>query len=397
MGALDWWQDQVAAWLEETKPEYLSAQVKEVVDAQLALLDQTIAAAEPDNPLRLPMLRAQIARLPSPPAAAPAAPEAAPEEAGAPAQAGVSAQIAAPLPGAPAAPALSGDAAAAAFLSESARFCLDAADAVFARDASLPASYVLRRAALWAGLAKLPPADGGRTRIPAPEEHILPGLNALLGAGEHEKALRAAESQNSAYLYWLDLCRISARALAGLGESHEAARLALEGEILAFTHRFPEALTLSFADGAPFADGVTRQWLAGLGGRGGAVDPFDAELSAAAARPPAAALEALGALLVRHPGDRYTLSIYQAAFEACLKGELWPPLPYLAMRLLALAAAHGLVAYDAAAAARALAAAAAALAAALAADSGNAQARAQYERVGEALAGLQPHRLLPGA
>ncbi|MDR2673745.1 MAG: type VI secretion system ImpA family N-terminal domain-containing protein, partial [Opitutaceae bacterium] len=78
MGAIDWWQDQVVAWLEETKPEVLDARVKEVVDAQLALLDQTVAAAEPDNPLRLHMLRAQIARLPSPPEEAPAAPETAP-------------------------------------------------------------------------------------------------------------------------------------------------------------------------------------------------------------------------------------------------------------------------------------------------------------------------------
>jgi type VI secretion system protein VasJ len=391
MGAIDWWQDQAAAWLEETKPEYLSARVKEIADAQLALLDQTVTAAEPDNPLRLRLLRAQIARLPSPPEAVPEEAPAAPETAPAP----VSVQTAAPLANAPAAPVLSGDASAAALLSASARFCLDAADALLARDSSLPAAYALRRAALWAGLAKLPPEDGGRTRIPAPEEHILPGLNALLGAGEYEKAARMAESQSGAYLYWLDLCRISAQALAGLGGSHDAARRALEGEVLAFTHRFPEAPALAFADGTPFADGVTRQWLDGLGGQGGTADPFEAELSAAAARAPAAALEALGELLIRHPGDKYTLPIYQTAFEACRKGELWPPLPYLAARLLALVAAHGLIASDPAAAARALSAAAAALSSALAANADNAQARAQYERVGEVLAGLRPHRLLP--
>jgi type VI secretion system protein VasJ len=396
MGAIDWWQDQAAAWLDEAKPEYLSAQVKEVADAQLALLDQTIVAAEPDNPLRLRLLRAQIARLPSPPepvAEAPAVP--AQEAAAAPAAAPADRSAAAPIADAPAAPTLSGDAPTAAFLSGSARFCLDAADALLARDASLPASYVLRRAALWAGFVKLPPTDGGRTRIPAPEEHVLPSLNALLDAGECEKALRMAESQGNAYPYWLDLCRVSVLALTGLGENHDGARRALEGEILAFAHRFPEVPTLAFADGTPFASGVTRQWLNDLGGQAGTSDPFDAELSAAAARAPAAALEALGALLLAHPGDRHTLSIHRAAFETCLKGELWSPLPYLAMRLLNLVAAHGLLVYDAAAAADALSVAAAALSAALAADAGNAQARAQYERVSEALAGLLPHRLLP--
>ncbi|MDR0380320.1 MAG: type VI secretion system protein TssA [Candidatus Accumulibacter sp.] len=397
MGAIDWWQDQIAGWLESTRPEYLSAQVKEVVDAQLTLLDQTIAAAEPDNSLRLHMLRAQIARLPSPPEAAPKvvaeAPAASVQEAAPVAVSDDRSVVVAPIADAPVAPVLSGDAPATAFLSGSTRFCLDAADALLARDASLPASYVLRRAALWAGFVNPPPAEGGRTRIPAPEEHILPGLNALLEAGECEKALRMAESQCNAYPYWLDLCRISVLALAGLGGNHDGARRALEGEIIGFAHRFPEVSTLAFADGTPFAGGATRQWLNDLGGQGGTIDPFDAELGVAVARAPAAALEALGALLLAHPGDRHTLLIYRAAFEVCLKGELWLPLPYLAMRLLTLVAAHGLLVYDAAAAADALSAAAAALSAALVADAGSAQVRAQYERVGEALAGLQPHRL----
>ncbi|MDR2788197.1 MAG: type VI secretion system protein TssA [Candidatus Accumulibacter sp.] len=391
MGAIDWWQEQVAAWLEHAKPEYLSARVKEIAEAQLTSLDQTISAAEPDNPLRLRLLRAQLLRLPSPPEA-PAAPAQEAPPVAAPVQS-IPVQKAAPTISAP---ELASDAPVAAFLSASARFCLDAADDLFSKDMSLPAAYMLRRVALWAGLDRLPPAESGRTRIPAPEEHVLPGLNTLLDAGECEKALRMAESQASAYIYWLDLCRISVRALAELGPGHEAARLALEGEVLAFVHRFPEMFTLTFDDGTPFAGGVTRQWLESLGGRGRAVtDPFEAELSAAAARPPAAALEAMGELLMAHPGDKYTLPIYQAAFEACRKGELWSPLPYLSMRLLAIVAAHDLLVYDVAAAARVLSAAAAALSAALAANSGNAPARAQYERVSEALAGLQPHRLLP--
>ena len=223
MGAIDWWQNQVSAWLEETKPEYLSTQVKETMDAQLALLDQTVVAAEPDNPLRLHLLRAQIARLPSPPETAPTTPAtpATPVPANTSAAPASPSLQEAPLRAPP--PVLSGD----AFLSTSARFCLDAADALLAQDVSLPASYVLRRAGLWAGLAELPPTEGGRTRIPAPEEHVLPGLNALLAGGEHEKAVRAAESQSSAYLYWLDLCRISTQALAWLGEDHAAARRAL--------------------------------------------------------------------------------------------------------------------------------------------------------------------------
>jgi hypothetical protein len=242
---------------------------------------------------------------------------------------------------------------------------------------------------------KLPPAEDGKTAIPPPEDHVLPGLMAQLAAGERGKAIRAAESNVNAYVYWLDLSRISAEALLGLGQAHDAARRALEGQMAGLIHRFPELPTLTFADGRPFADGATRQWLATLvAGQGGAEDPFLAELDEATANPPEKALAAIGNLLVAHPGDKYTLALYQAAFAACRKGSLWPPLPYLAIRLLDLTTLHRLPQYDAAATAEALAAAAEALAAALTANADTPEIRTQYARIAAELAGLWPHRLL---
>ncbi|MDR3300379.1 MAG: type VI secretion system protein TssA [Candidatus Accumulibacter sp.] len=401
VGAVDWWQSQVENWLDTAKPEFLSAGVKTAADDALRLLDDTFNNAGPNSSLRLHALRARLGRLPAPPEAVSETAKSAATAKPAPdaAQASVSesaarAENTAALPGAP---AIAGDASSGAFLSGCSRFCLDVAEALLSRDLSLPASYILRRTALWGGLTKLPPVEGGRTSLPAPEDHLLPGLSALFHAGEHEKVVRNAESYANAHLYWLDLCRVSAQALAALGAPYAAARLALEGQVAGLLLRFPELSALSFADGTPFADGATRQWLSGLSGAGAPADPFDAELAAAAAHPPAAALDALGRLLLRHVGDKYTLTLYRSAFAACLKGELWPPLPFLSARLLDLVAAHGLAAYDPVAAAEALSAAIEALTAALAADADNTRLREQYARVGVILAGLQPHRLLPSS
>jgi type VI secretion system protein VasJ len=399
VGAIDWWQDQVERWLDTAKPQYLSAPVYETAEKKLQALDEFIGATVPDNTLRLHALRARLQRLPPPPEREPSPPPAdsVPPSAPAASPAASPPPSAVSVPRDLAAPTLSSDAPTNAFLSECAQFCLKAADALLSRDLTLPASYVLRRTALWGGLTRPPPLEGTNTRLPPPEEHIFPGLVSLFTAGEHEKVVHQAESYCNAYLFWLDLSRLSAQALAGLGQAYDTARRALESQAAGLLHRFTELASMNFSDGKPFADSATRQWLSGLSGSVGVVAPFDAELSEAVANPPADALEAIGRLLLRHPSDKYTLSLYRAAFQACLAGGLWPPLPFLSVRLLDLLAAHKLSAYDSDAVASALSVAAAALSAALAADPENVSAREQYARIAVELAGLQPHRLiLPG-
>ncbi|MDR1162677.1 MAG: type VI secretion system protein TssA [Candidatus Accumulibacter sp.] len=402
-GAIDWWQDQVERWLDAAKPEYLSASVHEIADQRLQALEEFINDTVPDNPLRLRTLRARLQRLPTPPEAAPPPPPDAPSDTSSAAPTSATgtppaqnASRAAAPDAVSGAPQVSADSPTSAFLSECARFCLQTADTLLSRDLAHPASYVLRRSALWAELTQTPPTEGVNTRLPKPEEHLLPGLLSLFKAGEHKKVVYQAESCCNEYLFWLDLSRLSAQALAGLGKAYDVARLALESQTAGLLHRFPELAGMSFSDGTPFADSATRQWLAGLSGTGGGSDPFDAALAEAVAHPPAAALEALGRLLLRHPGDKYTLVLYRAAFQACLAGELWQPLPFLSVRLLEIVAAHRLSTYDSDAVAAALASAADALAAAATANPENSPVREQYARIAAELAGLQPHKLLPG-
>jgi type VI secretion system protein VasJ len=384
VGAIDWWQDQVDAWLEKQQPAFLPAALQADLAASLRRLEESFAAHVPDSPLRIYALAARLKQIPSPPEHTPAAPATPTVPASATENSGSES-----------APATAATSFNAASIADCARFCLDAADTQLRDDFSHPASYTLRRVALWAGLRDLPPTENGRTLLPAPEDHILPGLTALLAAGEYEKTVREAEAACNAHLYWLTLHGLAARALAGLGASHAAAKRALEGQVASLLLRFPELPKLSFSDGAPFADAAALTWLASLSGSSAAADPFADAVAAAEALPPAAALQALGDLLLRHAGGKEALVLYRAACAVCQKGELWSPLPFLAQRLSALVASHKLTAYDPVAASETLAAAASALAALLAANPENSEARAQYAAIGVELAGLQPHRLLP--
>jgi hypothetical protein len=240
----------------------------------------------------------------------------------------------------------------------------------------------------------LPPTENGRTLLTAPEDHVLPGLMALLAVSEYEKVVCDAESCANAYIYWLTLSRFSAQALAGLGPTHAAAKRALEGQVAGLLWRFPEIQKFCFTDGTHFADSSTLAWRSTLTGSGAPSDPFDDAIAKAEAAPPSAALEMLGDLLLQHPGGKETLRLYRSIFEVCRKGELWSPLPFLAQRLITLSATHKLPAYDSAAVAKTFAAAAAALSALLSTNPENLEARTQYATISVELAGLQPHRLL---
>ncbi|MDR1890486.1 MAG: TssA family type VI secretion system protein [Zoogloeaceae bacterium] len=385
VGAVDWWQDQVDAWLEKQQPQFLPADLQTELAESLHRLEESFTAHVPDSPLRIYALAARLHQIPSPPEPKPASPPpvATPDN-----NVGESAPASTPSA------TFAGTAFNVASIADCARFCLDAAETQLRDDSSHPASYTLRRVALWAGLRDLPPSENGRTLLPAPEEHVLPGLTALLTTGENEKAARTAEAACNAYIYWLTLHNLTARALAGLGASHATAKRALEGQVAGLLLRFPELPKLAFSDGTPFVDAATLSWLASLGGSAISADPFTEAVAAAEAQLPAAALQSLGDLLLRYTAGKEALTLYRAACTVCQKGELWLPLPFLAQRLTALVATHKLSVYDPVAASEALAAAATALATLLAANPENSEARAQYAAIAAELAGLQPHRLL---
>jgi type VI secretion system protein VasJ len=154
------------------------------------------------------------------------------------------------------------------FLSATAVSLVDAARALFDADPTQPRAYRLLRIGLWLELDGQPPAQGdGRTRIRAPEKRVRDALGTLLSAARWDALLLQSEAALRANPLWLDACWLTARALEALGETHVAAKAAVESESRALARRLPQLLELRFLDGTPIASPEAAAWLrAGSGG-----------------------------------------------------------------------------------------------------------------------------------
>jgi type VI secretion system protein VasJ len=159
------------------------------------------------------------------------------------------------------------------------------------QDVAAPVAYRLNRQAVWCVIEDMPPASGGKTRIPAPDKQVMKMLFELRDTGDAEALLKAAEGRLPQYIFWLDLNRFTAEALTRLGQRFTKAHQAVCQETAFLLHRLPGLEGLSFADGTPFANPETKQWLAGIvmdSGRAAGLDeapslpaaPFDEGMSA---------------------------------------------------------------------------------------------------------------------
>jgi type VI secretion system protein VasJ len=128
-------------------------------------------------------------------------------------------------------------------------------------DFSNPAPYRWARIAAWISLVNIPPAGNGQTRIPPPPAQLKNILNELRNKGEHENLLKGAEPRISQFIFWLDLNRWVAEALAHLGDRYQQAKEAVQQETTVLIGRLPGLEDLSFSDGTPFADAETKAWL----------------------------------------------------------------------------------------------------------------------------------------
>ncbi|NDV23354.1 type VI secretion system protein TssA [Desulfovibrio sp. JC022] len=143
-------------------------------------------------------------------------------------------------------------------------------------DLAAAEGYRLRRMSAWMPISSLPPAQNGRTMVPAPDGPVKDSILSQLQKSDFAGALREAESRVGEYLFWLDLSRMSAEALKALGAGYVEALTALELETEIYVQRLPGMASLSFADGTPFADPKTRSWLQSLGkSKGGALGTED--------------------------------------------------------------------------------------------------------------------------
>jgi type VI secretion system protein VasJ len=100
--------------------------------------------------------------------------------------------------------------------------------------------------------------------IPPPDSQIMQSLSAMFTKGDYAACLKASESRIGESLFWLDLSRLSAQSLDSMGTEYKEAGDTVRNVTAAYVERLPQITTLSFADGTPFADASTKEWLAGL-------------------------------------------------------------------------------------------------------------------------------------
>ncbi len=194
---------------------------------------------------------------------------------------------------------------------------LGMADFYFQNAPTNPLSYRLRRLWAWLPLVAPPPAEIGLTRIPPPDSIVKPSIEQLLAAGNHEAALRAAESRVTEHRFWLDISRFTATALENLGPSYKAARSAVCAETLLLVERLQGLDNLNFSDGTPFADPETRDWLKGLSlGDGDAAQTGGDPLAATVNQ---ALTQARGLLKDKKPLD--AVDLVQQGLEAAVTGK----------------------------------------------------------------------------
>ena len=146
-------------------------------------------------------------------------------------------------------------------LTQGLRNLRDAAGYLRKEDLSNPHPYRVTRWIAWSAVNAAPPATGDRSRIPPPPTHVKAPLEDLRSKGNHEALLQTVESILPQNIFWMDLNRWAAEALSNLGEKYQGAHVAVCQETAYLRYRFPAVEELSFADGTPFADPETRQWL----------------------------------------------------------------------------------------------------------------------------------------
>jgi type VI secretion system protein VasJ len=141
----------------------------------------------------------------------------------------------------------------------SAAIFVDGAAVLRAADPARAWAYKLQRWGAWAILEEAPPANDGRTYVPAPGEGAQ--LAEIRDGGRWQELLSTAEEMVPRYLFWFDLHRYVALAMDNLGPSFAAAREVVGREVTYFVARFPGIASLMFDDGTPFADAATQSWL----------------------------------------------------------------------------------------------------------------------------------------
>lgn len=146
-----------------------------------------------------------------------------------------------------------------------------------------PLPYRCTRISAWSAVETLPPCENNRTRIPPPDAGSMKILYDLLARQDWDSLLRSAERRLNQFIFCLDLNRFVALSLDNMGSRYRSAHETVCRETAFFVHRLSGLTDLSFADGTPFADQDTRDWLRLISftSTGAGIEPLPAQGSPA--------------------------------------------------------------------------------------------------------------------
>lgn len=201
---------------------------------------------------------AEAAPPPPPPQQAAPPPPSQPQAAPPPSQAAP--QAAAPALQAPSAAPLADAAGTVDFLRQIGTSLAEAASLVRRANMADPTSYRILRTGLWLHMSQAP-GSGGKSQIPPLPAQVRTQLERMSTNGKWSEVLDESESNFGQFRFALDLQYYTATALAGLGDSHRAAKEAVVIEVASLLKRMPPLLDLHAGDGSPLVGPETRSWI----------------------------------------------------------------------------------------------------------------------------------------
>ena len=261
-----WLGDLVMAQFGEYIP---TAKDKDGFDAAEALfndVDELLSEKLGSNyqgmgPIRT-LLRDKRRMLPEPAAAAPTpAPTQQAAQAARPAAVAAPVVATAPAIAAPTVPSMSGAGDVLPALRTVSRSIIEAAGHVRSSEPQSAWAIRLNRIGIWLTVQEPPPDEGGKTRIPPPDDADIARLSTLSQRQQWGELVNQGEDLAAQYLFWLDPHRFSAEGLERLGPTFADAKKAVVSEVLAFVSAQPAILSMTFSDGMPFADEATKSWI----------------------------------------------------------------------------------------------------------------------------------------
>jgi type VI secretion system protein VasJ len=264
-GAIEWWLEKTETALKGIKSQPVETQKLVAVNHTLKQIDALLTEHLPEPPLLRPIQRVleEISSAPEAQAkedSAPAAGRPQPEPPSGPKPA-TPPQPDKPAPAAAEPQELATEQDAQKLITTGLQNLRQAATFLLEMDPVNPTAYRHRRVAAWSVVSMLPAETNGQTQVPPPPPQVRQTLLEHRENGNWNALIMSAEQRLSQFIFWFDLNRFSAEALAGLGDGYQNAREVVIQETAFFIHRFPTLTDLTFSDGTPFADSETRQWL----------------------------------------------------------------------------------------------------------------------------------------